>query len=336
MGITDSLMQASSGLRNYGTEGYEPYSMSMNEITDSFSDDNVFQQTKNAAVGSFMLGLKYNQLKAGGIFLKGLTKNPFDPGFLRARYEVSHLGGIPGSIVSKGIMAGNYAFTRNYALPKKIRSFFQAGESFETYAKNANAGWLEKGLIMPKNAVNVLSEFGHIDKDVFAQNLSSEMRNVYGPGKARFRHKSSANLFGHVNEITSSDKRHFYKRNAVISALGKQGMPLTKGQSSQIDTFLKGMKSRNRILNGAKAIIGHGALAYLAIPAVAWGLKKIPEIIGRSSATIKDMMKTEFGGGTVIESSRLGSERQKQIAAIQNSGLNARGLMGNEAKRYHQ
>ena len=83
-----------------------------------------------------------------------------------------------------------------------------------------------------------------------------------------------------------------------------------------------------------------GAAALFILPQitkVALGIaKKGGELSMRTAATMKGMFKAEFGDGMEgLSNSRMATERQRAVAAIQNAHMNARYLMGNEAPMYH-
>ena len=98
--------------------------------------------------------------------------------------------------------------------------------------------------------------------------------------------------------------------------------------------------SRSRVVLGkfglgtatfaARAVTVAG-LAAMVAPAAARG---VYNFVGRANATLSEFMKADFGSAAMIDNARLATERQRQMQAIQNSGLNARSLMGNEASYY--
>ena len=71
------------------------------------------------------------------------------------------------------------------------------------------------------------------------------------------------------------------------------------------------------------------------LPLATGAIQKFGDMGQRLAETVRKASRPDFGGDDVIMSSRLASERQRQMAAIADSGINARGLLGNEAAYYH-
>ena len=75
------------------------------------------------------------------------------------------------------------------------------------------------------------------------------------------------------------------------------------------------------------------------IATAAWLTKSIVQgaltLPGRIASTVRELVRPEFGSGEVLSNSRISTERQRAIQAIQNSHMNARYLLGNEAAMYH-
>lgn len=92
---------------------------------------------------------------------------------------------------------------------------------------------------------------------------------------------------------------------------------------------------RMKIMNVARG----AAVAAYAIPAaldiVTSGFKAVTQTMERTASTLRSVTQMEFGSDTLMQSGRMASERQRAVAAIQNSHMNARYLMGNEATLYH-
>ena len=122
----------------------------------------------------------------------------------------------------------------------------------------------------------------------------------------------------------------------TIDALRENGIAATQKEvQSAAASF-----SRSRVLvgkfgMGTATAVARGltvaGIAAMVIPAAARGLYNLT---GRAGATLSEFMKADFGSSSMIDNARLATERQRQMQAIQNSGLNARSLMGNEAAYY--
>lgn len=63
--------------------------------------------------------------------------------------------------------------------------------------------------------------------------------------------------------------------------------------------------------------------------------RALPELAARTSQTLMKGVRMDFGGGQVLQSAALATERQRAMSAINNAQLNARYLMGNEAAYMH-
>ena len=80
----------------------------------------------------------------------------------------------------------------------------------------------------------------------------------------------------------------------------------------------------------AGATLGIGMIA-----AAAKGiLTSAVEIPARLRSTMRGLTRMEFGGGQVIQNSKMSTERQRALQAIQSAQMNARYLMGSEAQMY--
>jgi len=82
---------------------------------------------------------------------------------------------------------------------------------------------------------------------------------------------------------------------------------------------------------GTFAVMGTAIAASLARTALRYG----NETVARATSTVKKLTAMDFGGGRVLNNSRLATERQRAIEAISNAQMNARYLLGNEASLYH-
>ena len=109
---------------------------------------------------------------------------------------------------------------------------------------------------------------------------------------------------------------------------------IEKGLYADVQKFVLSSMNRSRILSAGLTAVRIGA-ALSVVPAIAGSaLTSLTNLSGRTMATIGQLRRTDFGGGDVLDTARLATERQRQMMAIQNSGMNARGLMGNEAQYY--
>lgn len=82
------------------------------------------------------------------------------------------------------------------------------------------------------------------------------------------------------------------------------------------------------------ATVGMVAYSVLgaAVPAVVQGMARTAARMGN---TMREITRQDFGSGQVLLNSRMATERQRAIEAIQNTGMNARSLLGTEAAMYH-
>jgi hypothetical protein len=92
---------------------------------------------------------------------------------------------------------------------------------------------------------------------------------------------------------------------------------------------------RTKFVNMIRPTLAAAYLVPAAMDAIAWGYRKVTETMERTASTMRAVTRMEFGSENLMQSSRMASERQRAVAAIQNSHMNARYLLGNEATMYH-
>ena len=92
---------------------------------------------------------------------------------------------------------------------------------------------------------------------------------------------------------------------------------------------------RTKFVNMLRPALAAAYLVPAAMDAIAWGYRKVTETMERTASTMRAATRMEFGSENLMQSSRMASERQRAVAAIQNSHMNARYLLGNEATMYH-
>jgi len=116
------------------------------------------------------------------------------------------------------------------------------------------------------------------------------------------------------------------------------GMPAAKATEEGLrayDSYVGGMIKRIGRARAVKfatfATVGVAVAASLAKTAY----QQTVQGIARTTTTIHERFRADFGSGKVLQNSRLATERQRAIEAISNAQLNARYLLGNEAPLYH-
>jgi hypothetical protein len=109
-----------------------------------------------------------------------------------------------------------------------------------------------------------------------------------------------------------------YKENGIIGA-AKGGAEMWAYQTA---------------FNAGKAVLGTASSLSVALPlAAAYGTYKFGQAAGRWG---KQMQRTEMGAPVVDQFGTVATMRQKSLAAIQNSHLNSRALLGNEGQIIHR
>ena len=199
----------------------------------------------------------------------------------------------------------------------------------------------ENKLFTPEKGALRAFHQGWKDEKSLATKLWSGLNNIY---ESKFNSKNITvpRLFGRSSLRINQENRKMLYDNALVARKSQQykrhrNLEMTYNNDAEkiaYQTSLKQAQTMRRIswIKGGVRTVGAVAIAgYVAAEA----LEKGSEIINRSAATIQAMSSTEFGSGKFMDNANLASERQKQMAAITNAGLNARGLMGNEASRYH-
>lgn len=158
-------------------------------------------------------------------------------------------------------------------------------------------------------------------------------RGQAGPGKrltlSKRAFKWNKTLYG---------KMQYRGTEAAIRAMQEFGID-TAANSAVINRagtdIASGLAERVRTAKMLRA----GAVVFYGLPMLLEGMvsayKKVNEFVVRAAPTIADVFRPEFGSGEMLDNSRMASERQRAVAAIQNAHMNARYLMGNEAAMYH-
>lgn len=165
--------------------------------------------------------------------------------------------------------------------------------------------------------------------------LSDAMERIRNPEAKRIAFRYSKSLpYARTARAMEAGTMHAVQQalgaDGFAAAMKTNGAALTK----DIQRFALAGTNRVRLLSAATRVARLGS-ALTILPALAGAaIQSTQEIIGRGIATLNTMQRMDFGGGDVIDSARLATERQRQMAAIQNSGLNARGLLGSEASYY--
>lgn len=73
----------------------------------------------------------------------------------------------------------------------------------------------------------------------------------------------------------------------------------------------------------------------LTSAALTTGIQRVARFATQAGITLREMTRQDFGSGKILMTSRMATERQRAIEAMQNSGMNARMLLGTEAAMYH-
>ena len=120
-------------------------------------------------------------------------------------------------------------------------------------------------------------------------------------------------------------------RGAIREAEGL----LSAQQRTAYKRYVLGTTARNAAMNLIRLPAAVIAGTSFVLPLATGAIQKFGDMGQRLAETVRKASRPDFGGDDVIMSSRLASERQRQMAAIADSGLNARGLLGNEAAYYH-
>ena len=165
--------------------------------------------------------------------------------------------------------------------------------------------------------------------------ISEFMERVQNPEAKRltFRYSKST-PYARTARAMEAGTIHAMKQ--TLGADGYAAAMKTGGAQlqSDIQKFAVAGTNRVRLLSTATRIARAGA-ALTILPALAGAaFSGAQEVFGRGVATLNALQRMDFGGGDVLDSARLATERQRQMMAIQNSGLNARGLLGSEASYY--
>ncbi len=124
-------------------------------------------------------------------------------------------------------------------------------------------------------------------------------------------------------------------RGTQRAAINELEAMMSPAERTAYKRFLLGTTVRHGMLNMLRVPAALATGATFVAPMAIYGIKRAGETLERAAETIRSATRMDFGGDDVIASSRLASERQRQMAAINDSGLNARGLLGNEAQYYH-
>ena len=120
-----------------------------------------------------------------------------------------------------------------------------------------------------------------------------------------------------------------------MKAATSRGASISKGTIGVYQEHALNMKARIRRMRVAK-FAGYTALGVQAALGLAKGIIHVgTQVPARLAATMTDMTRMDFGSGESLSNSRLATERQRAVSAIQNAQMNARYLLGNEAQLYH-
>ena len=122
---------------------------------------------------------------------------------------------------------------------------------------------------------------------------------------------------------------------AFLRTLSDNGVARTAAAETAAHQAAIGSVWRTKMIKMAKPYL---AAAYV-VPAIAdaavSATRMINETIERTASTMRSVTAMEFGSDNLMQSSRMASERQRAISAIQNAQMNARYLLGSEATMYH-
>ena len=176
-------------------------------------------------------------------------------------------------------------------------------------------------------------EFSHVLSS--SRSASDFMERVQNPNAKRIAFRFTKNA-AYARTASAMEAGAVHALKKTLGDEGYANLLKTKGAELQADVqkFALAGTNRVRILSAATRVARAGA-ALTILPALAGAaISSGMEIAGRGIATLNALQRMDFGGGDVLDSARLATERQRQMMAIQNSGMNARGLLGSEATYY--
>lgn len=150
--------------------------------------------------------------------------------------------------------------------------------------------------------------------------------------KAQAHFANAMHNFIENNKVVPPDmnigKSTIPKYPYIVSS-GRPGMSREIMDASE---QMVGRLKRARLLKTAGLAMAGAEIAMALTKATANAVMSIP---GRVTPTIRQITRNDFGSGEVLQNSALATERQRALRAIQESQLNARHLMGNEARYMH-
>lgn len=159
---------------------------------------------------------------------------------------------------------------------------------------------------------------------------SSSPRNASMYGRVRTAHHEALKRFAAEQAETAGILEGTLEQEAARRA---RTQTIAKTSTLMDDTALSAIQ-RIRRARTAKLVVGAATVAMVGTELLGIGMRAAIELPTRAAGMTRSLFKADFGSDTVVESSRVATERMRAVQAIQNSQMNARYLMGNEAMMY--
>lgn len=146
-------------------------------------------------------------------------------------------------------------------------------------------------------------------------------------------------LYGPFRKPTVDVAKLKLRKNGLINYLDEPKdiykiLESSKNKGMLMDAHLNAINTQ-RWLRLGKVVAGVGIGVTVGAAVTKGIVRAAIDIPARLAATARELTRPEFGSGHVITNSRMSTDRQRAVHAIQNAQMNARYLMGSEANLYH-
>lgn len=320
-GILDRFMLGKQGLVNAMNTMYDRGHISSDDLK-GFIDDNSLLD--DVIKRKYELNMKYvdhdSKYAMGKAKLKDIEK---DLGFFHKRWSKTQNKMIAGLPVKRRVIR-EHGMTENawrYEQDVENQIYKSAIKRQKVRIPNGTTRYNE----MMKTKV---ASFG----DLFRDKVSRDQVALWGPETSSIRVMPIKASFP-WNKAKYA-RQYNTTHEAVLQALKDKGISEAIAADAAHQTALTSVW-RSKMIKMAKPYL---TAAYV-VPAIADAAiavtRTINETLERSASTMRALTSMEFGSDNLMQSSRMASERQRAVSAIQNAQMNARYLLGNEATMYH-
>lgn len=255
--------------------------------------------------------------------------------FIRGMYSVEEMDRLPRRIARKTISTGRGVLNRiSSSVSSRSANRLKELSALDTGGVKSRdmldkfVKYQKERFITPLDIIKGEyaggSSFWRRRWDVAKEMVSfKEGTRKFAPWTSRSR--TGARLVGGGEEVLN---------NVLRKAVTDKDLATPLAQRKTADHLI-GMWRRHQVARFTK-VAGAAFIGASIATELAKGMyQTVTEGMARGAATMGRMGRTEFGGGEVIQNSRLVTERQRAVEAISSAQMNARTLMGNEAAMYH-